>query len=274
MYSTPWGKPRILSFSPTRSINSIIHEHSCKILYFQHSTPGVELQRPFFPTYMGEMKLRCFHRPPLKKYSHGIMSTQVPHAVEPLLKVIKRKARVSTLASVRQNLSVHEGVLSKKVIGAILSEKGPCCRAVWDPLNTHAQPLSRARVLALCLKLPLVLSNVLANSEGSGETVQMCRLTWAIVVYISYDKYPFLMILFIVIIAGRGSSIRCASDWVCGRLRAWSSHLAKHSFIELWSWKNFSPFRWFKKGSCQLLAKEWVLSTGKLPRRLAMEQCG
>ena len=27
------GKPRILSFSPTRLINSIKHEHSCKILY-------------------------------------------------------------------------------------------------------------------------------------------------------------------------------------------------------------------------------------------------
>ena len=41
--------------------------------------------------------------------------------------------------------------------------------------------------------------------------------------------------------------------------------------------RTFSPFRWFKKGSlgsCQLLAKEWALSTGKLPRRLAKEQCG
>ena len=27
------GKPRILSFFPTRLINSIKHEHSCKILY-------------------------------------------------------------------------------------------------------------------------------------------------------------------------------------------------------------------------------------------------
>ena len=36
----------------------------------------------------------------------------------------------------------------------------------------------------------------------------------------------------------------------------------------------FSPFRWFKKGSCQLLAKEWALITGKLPKRLAQEQCG
>ena len=36
----------------------------------------------------------------------------------------------------------------------------------------------------------------------------------------------------------------------------------------------FSLFRWFKKSSCQLLAKECALSTGKMPRRLAQEQCG
>ena len=36
----------------------------------------------------------------------------------------------------------------------------------------------------------------------------------------------------------------------------------------------FSLFRWFKKSSCQLLAKECALSTGKLPRRLAQEQYG
>ena len=36
----------------------------------------------------------------------------------------------------------------------------------------------------------------------------------------------------------------------------------------------FSLFRWFKKSSCHLLAKECALSTGKLPRRLAQEQCG
>ena len=36
----------------------------------------------------------------------------------------------------------------------------------------------------------------------------------------------------------------------------------------------FSLFRWFKKSSCQLPAKECALSTGKLPGRLAQEQCG
>ena len=36
----------------------------------------------------------------------------------------------------------------------------------------------------------------------------------------------------------------------------------------------FSLFRWFKKSSCQLLAKNVSLCTGKLPRRLAQEQCG
>ena len=35
----------------------------------------------------------------------------------------------------------------------------------------------------------------------------------------------------------------------------------------------FSLFHWFKKSSCQLLAKECAVSTGKLPRRLAQEQC-
>ena len=36
----------------------------------------------------------------------------------------------------------------------------------------------------------------------------------------------------------------------------------------------FSLSHWSKKSSCQLLAKECALSTGKLPRRLAQEQCG
>ena len=36
----------------------------------------------------------------------------------------------------------------------------------------------------------------------------------------------------------------------------------------------YSLFRWFKKSSCQLLAEECALNTGKLPRRLVQEQCG
>ena len=35
-----------------------------------------------------------------------------------------------------------------------------------------------------------------------------------------------------------------------------------------------SLYRWFKKSSCQLPAKECALITGKLPMRLAQEQCG
>ncbi|KAG7166143.1 transcription initiation factor TFIID subunit 1-like, partial [Homarus americanus] len=59
----------------------------------QHSTPVVELQPPFIPTYMGEKKLRLFHRPPLKRYSHGALSSMGPHAVHPLTKEIKKKAK-------------------------------------------------------------------------------------------------------------------------------------------------------------------------------------
>lgn len=64
---------------------------------FQHSIPAVELRQPFFPTHMGPMKLRQFHRPPLKKYSFGALSQPGPHAVQPLLKHIKKKAKVQLL---------------------------------------------------------------------------------------------------------------------------------------------------------------------------------
>ncbi|XP_026540133.1 transcription initiation factor TFIID subunit 1 isoform X1 [Notechis scutatus] len=60
----------------------------------QHSIPAVELRQPFFPTHMGPMKLRQFHRPPLKKYSFGTLSQPGPHAVQPLLKHIKKKAKM------------------------------------------------------------------------------------------------------------------------------------------------------------------------------------
>ncbi|XP_056909664.1 transcription initiation factor TFIID subunit 1 isoform X6 [Takifugu flavidus] len=60
----------------------------------QHSIPALELRQPFFPTHMGPMKLRQFHRPPLKKYSFGALAQPGPHAVQPLLKHIKKKAKM------------------------------------------------------------------------------------------------------------------------------------------------------------------------------------
>ncbi|XP_031356543.1 transcription initiation factor TFIID subunit 1 isoform X2 [Photinus pyralis] len=59
----------------------------------QHSTPVVELRTPFVQTHMGPMRLRNFHRPPLKRFSHGPLSTPGPHSVLPLIKHIKKKAR-------------------------------------------------------------------------------------------------------------------------------------------------------------------------------------
>ncbi|XP_011211666.2 transcription initiation factor TFIID subunit 1 isoform X2 [Bactrocera dorsalis] len=59
----------------------------------QHSTPVVELRSPFIPTYMGPMKLRSFHRPPLKRFSHGPLASPGPHSVLPLLKYIAKKAK-------------------------------------------------------------------------------------------------------------------------------------------------------------------------------------
>ncbi|RLU17198.1 hypothetical protein DMN91_011267 [Ooceraea biroi] len=59
----------------------------------QHSTPVVELRVPFVQTHMGPMRLRNFHRPPLRRFSHGPLAHPVPHGVLPLLKHIKKKSK-------------------------------------------------------------------------------------------------------------------------------------------------------------------------------------
>ncbi|XP_058793259.1 transcription initiation factor TFIID subunit 1-like [Phymastichus coffea] len=60
----------------------------------QHSTPIVELRTPFVPTYMGPMRLRNFHRPPLKTYCRGALAHSGPHSVMPLTKFIKKQAKL------------------------------------------------------------------------------------------------------------------------------------------------------------------------------------
>ncbi|CAH0547721.1 unnamed protein product [Brassicogethes aeneus] len=59
----------------------------------QHSTPVVELRAPFIQTHMGPMRLRNFHRPPMKRFSHGPLAEAAPHPVHPLIKHIKKKAK-------------------------------------------------------------------------------------------------------------------------------------------------------------------------------------
>ncbi len=60
----------------------------------QHATPVVELRAPFVPTHIGPIKLRQFHRWPLKRFSHGPLANYTQfHAVHPLLKHIKKKAK-------------------------------------------------------------------------------------------------------------------------------------------------------------------------------------
>ena len=59
----------------------------------QHSIPALELRPIFFPTFIGPMKLRSFHRPALKRYSHGTIADSLSHPVVPLLKHMKKKAK-------------------------------------------------------------------------------------------------------------------------------------------------------------------------------------
>ena len=81
--------------------------------------------------------------------------------------------------------------------------------------------------------------------------------------------YSMLLNVFEV---GRASSVGCAYRLASKRSLVRSSCPAHRGDLVVKKiLRPFSPFRWFKKSSCRLLAKEYALSTGKLPRRLAQE---
>lgn len=69
----------------------------CNIM--QHSTPVVELRTPFVQTHMGSVRLRNFHRPLLKRFSHGGLAHPGPHPVYPLAKQIRKKHKVTVMKS-------------------------------------------------------------------------------------------------------------------------------------------------------------------------------
>ena len=67
------GKPPILSLFPTRLINSIKHEHSCKILYvILPAGQGPQVREPGVLTHS---TLGAKEQPPLLK-AHSFISTQ------------------------------------------------------------------------------------------------------------------------------------------------------------------------------------------------------
>ena len=53
-----------------------------------------------------------------------------------------------------------------------------CHDGMLEDTNSLDTAQISVRDMALCLKLPLVPSILWANSEGSGVSVQMCRLAW------------------------------------------------------------------------------------------------
>lgn len=84
----------ILVFISTVIIQSFSYHYTMlSVFFFQHATPAVELQRPFFPTHLWPAELRSFHRPHLtKKKLHQKSGFQVCHS---LFKRIKKRSKVS-----------------------------------------------------------------------------------------------------------------------------------------------------------------------------------
>ena len=63
------------------------------------------------------------------------------------------------------------------------------------------------------------------------------------------------------LIAGLGGSLGCESDWWsggCGFDPRWVGNILSWRLIMKYFLRSFSSFRWFKKGSCQFLSKEFA----------------
>ena len=99
-----------------------------------------------------------------------------------------------------------------------------------------------------------------------------------IVPFFAYHSVICDLFVSLSYLAWRGSSVGCESSWHDAGGPGFHPHVRHILSWRFGHKKNFprtlSPFRWFKKSNCQLLAKEWALSTGKLPRSLAQKQCG
>ena len=88
----PWNISNDEYYNPKMTTDTALKPNAGGNL-IQHSIPALELRQPYFPTHMGLMKLRGFHRPPLKKFSHGSIADTLAHSVLPLVKHIKKKAK-------------------------------------------------------------------------------------------------------------------------------------------------------------------------------------
>ena len=92
----------------------------------------------------------------------------------------------------------------------------------------------------------------------------------------SEENVPVYSMLWNVFEAGRSSSDRCAYGLASRQSQVRSSR-SSYSFVEIWSWKNSTTILSLlpiQEGQLSVTAKECALSTAKLPRRLAQEQCG
>ena len=81
-------------YSQKTTTDASLKSHTGNLI--QHSIPALELRQPFFPTFLSYQRLRAFHRPSLKRYSHGTIADTLSHGVNPLVKHIKRNSRTGT----------------------------------------------------------------------------------------------------------------------------------------------------------------------------------
>ena len=129
------------------------------------------------------------------------------------------------------------------------------------PAKTYPPVLIKSLLLAW--RNLVSLATQWAHSEDSDQIGRMPRLIWVFAGCKTHFARPVARSY----VRPPGVRMVTGSSLTSDNILSWC--LVMKKFL-----RPFSPFHWFKKGSCQLLAKEYALSTCKLLRSLAQEQCG
>ena len=133
------------------------------------------------------------------------------------------------------------------------------CSLIWDFLAAYCEKV----IFLYCASFKEVILHMCMRVFG------MHMVSTCIVVSLSHIIWWSTLVLCIHItdmlnmcikkFDGLGSSVGCASNlWSggCGFDPHWVGNILSWRLIVKYFLRSFSPFRWFKKGSCQFLVKE------------------
>ena len=148
----------------------------------------------------------------------------------------------------------------------------PCKKVSYEDSRDQDQPVllhSLIRAFTVCKQNHWILLTVWMERNAWMRLFCVCRMMWSHT-FCACSKAPFRLmqpignLQYLVILQSKVSRPRWLS-WMCrptgdqevaGSTPSEVGNILSWKLIRKYFLRSFSPFRWYKKGSCQFLAKE------------------